>query len=363
MSRNGSNTSVWLYLLLCLVELFAWFCCFVLSAAALAALCSVTGVVGPDWWDIKFPALLCLALFIGASTVVYRIASRVHLWRERIKPCPHGVSAGWAGACRECQLPRERAELERLERQASLAEQQRKAEIQRQAEALRTQEIQRLSHAWLSNSESYYSMTWQQFEDAIAQLFRNLGYQVRQTPRSGDGGKDAILVKDGIKYVVECKRYGEAKCIGRPDLQKFFAAMHHEGAVEAIYVNTGRFSPQAIEYAKTWAVTLYDRDTFPSLVTKAYPVPEPARFARTMCLKCGEIVPLPVEQSKTSLLCPVGHTVEGTISLEDLGVFSSGVPYCKKCSSPMRIRKGSRGKFLGCSNYPKCRFTRQVPRP
>jgi restriction system protein len=259
-----------------------------------------------------------------------------------------------AGACRECQLPKERKE---LEHKAYLAEQQRKAEIQRQAEALRTQEIQRLSHAWLSRSESYYSMSPQQFEDAIAQLFRNLGYQVKQTPYSGDGGKDAILVKDGTKYVVECKRYGEANCIGRPDLQKFFAAMHHEGAVGAFYVNTGKFSPQAIEYAKTWPVTLYDRDTFPSLVTKAYPVPEPARFAKTICLKCGEIVELPVQESKTSLLCPAGHPVESTISLPDLGVFTSGVPYCKKCGSPMRIRKGYRGKFLGCSRYPKCRFT------
>ena|ERR1035437_1426455 len=359
MSRNGSNTQVWLYVVLCWVELFAKFCCYVLSAAALAPLCAVIGVVGPNWWDIKFPALLCLALFIGAATVIYRIASRVHQWRERIKPCPHGVSAGLAGACRECQLPKERKE---LERKAYLAEQQRKAEIQRQAEALRTQEIQRLSHAWLSSSESYYSMTSREFEDAIAQLFRNLGYQVKQTPYSGDGGKDAILVKDGTKYVVECKRYGEANCIGRPDLQKFFAAMHHEGAVGAFYVNTGKFSPQAIEYAKTWPVTLYDRDTFPSLVTKAYPVPEPARFAKTICLKCGEIVELPVQESKTRLLCPAGHPVESAISLADLGVFTSGVPYCKKCGSPMRIRKGYRGQFWGCSGYPKCRFTKRCQR-
>jgi len=186
------------------------------------------------------------------------------------------------------------------------------------------------------------------------------GYQVKQTTRSNDGGKDAILVKDGTKYVLECK--SGAQCIGRPDLQKFFAAMHHEGAVGGFYVNTGVFSRQAIEYAKTWPVTLYDRDTFPGLVRKAYPVPEPARSARTTCLKCGEIVELPVQESKTSLLCPAGHPVESTISLADLGVFTPGVTYCKKCGSPMRIVKGYRGQFLGCSRYPKCRFTMRIHR-
>ncbi len=360
MSVMAQKTTVWLNLALAglyWLELCAKLCCYVLSVAAVVSLCAVIGFLDPHSWDgIKFPPLLCLALFIGAATVAVRIASRVPQWRERIKPCSHGVSAGLARACRDCQLAKERKE---LDHKAYLAEQQRKAEIQRQAEALRTQEVQRLSHAWLSRSESYYSMTSQKFEDAIAQLFRNLGYQVKQTPYSGDGGKDAILVKDGTKYVLECK--SGSQCIGRPDLQKFFAAMHDESAVAGFYVNTGVFSRQAIEYAKKWPVTLYDRRAFPSLVAEAYPVPESARLAKTMCLKCGESVELPVQESKTSSWCPAGHTVESTISLADLGVFTPGVSYCKKCGSPMQIVKGYRGRFLGCSRYPKCRFTRQVP--
>lgn len=340
-----------LYDVLYWVELGAKLCCYVLSLAAVVSLCGVFADWGPDRWDIKFCALLLTAFFIGAVTVVDRIASKVNKWRERIRPCPHGVSVGAAGACRECQL-------KDIEHKAYLAEMQRKAEIQRHAESLRTQEVKRLSHAWLSSSESYYSMTWQEFEDAIAQLFRNLGYQVKQTPRSSDGGKDAILVKDDIKYVLECK--SGAQSIGRPDIQKFHSAMIHEGAVEGFYVNTGKFSPPAIEYAKEHKVKLYDRHTFSSLVAEAYPVPEPASFAKTMCLKCGEIVELPVHGPKTSSLCPAGHTVERTISLADLGVFTPGVSYCKKCGSPMRIVKRYRGQFLECPRYPKCRFTRRV---
>ncbi len=34
---------------------------------------------------------------------------------------------------------------------------------------------------------------------------------------------------------------------------------------------------------------------------------------------------------------------------------------CDECGEPMMIRTGRSGKFLGCSNYPKCRNTKPVP--
>jgi DNA topoisomerase-1 len=34
---------------------------------------------------------------------------------------------------------------------------------------------------------------------------------------------------------------------------------------------------------------------------------------------------------------------------------------CDECGKPMKIRKGKRGYFLGCSNYPKCKNTGEVP--
>src|ERR1035441_331888 len=145
MSRNGSNTPASLYVVLCWVELFAKVSCIPLSIAALVFLCAVFGLWGANSWDFKFPALLCGAFFIGAVTVVNRIASRVHKWRERIKPCLHGVSASLAGGCRECRS-------KELEHEAYLAERQREAEIQGHAKALRTEEIRRLSQAWLSTS-------------------------------------------------------------------------------------------------------------------------------------------------------------------------------------------------------------------
>ena len=33
---------------------------------------------------------------------------------------------------------------------------------------------------------------------------------------------------------------------------------------------------------------------------------------------------------------------------------------CPKCGGELKIRKGHYGKFYGCSNYPKCRFTKNI---
>jgi ssDNA-binding Zn-finger/Zn-ribbon topoisomerase 1 len=34
---------------------------------------------------------------------------------------------------------------------------------------------------------------------------------------------------------------------------------------------------------------------------------------------------------------------------------------CEDCGKPMTIRSGRRGKFLGCSGYPKCKNTMEIP--
>lgn len=36
------------------------------------------------------------------------------------------------------------------------------------------------------------------------------------------------------------------------------------------------------------------------------------------------------------------------------------VVWCDVCSSPMTTRKGTYGEFLGCTNYPTCKFTKAI---
>ena len=33
---------------------------------------------------------------------------------------------------------------------------------------------------------------------------------------------------------------------------------------------------------------------------------------------------------------------------------------CPKCTSPLSIRLGRHGNFIGCTNYPECDYTRNI---
>jgi hypothetical protein len=39
---------------------------------------------------------------------------------------------------------------------------------------------------------------------------------------------------------------------------------------------------------------------------------------------------------------------------------NSSIKSCPKCGGHLKERSGKFGKFLGCSNYPVCRYTQQI---
>jgi len=45
------------------------------------------------------------------------------------------------------------------------------------------------------------------FEKYLKVLFENLGYRVERTPYIGDYGADLVTYKDGVKTVIQAKRY------------------------------------------------------------------------------------------------------------------------------------------------------------
>lgn len=93
-----------------------------------------------------------------------------------------------------------------------------------------------------------------EFEEVMADVFRNLGYQnVRQSKRTGDEGRDLLMeeVVDGRRraVVVECKHQ---QTVGRPVVQKLHSAVttyDYDGPKRGILVTTGTFTNQATEYA------------------------------------------------------------------------------------------------------------------
>jgi restriction system protein len=268
--------------------------------------------------------------------------------KAKRKPCPHGVTRGKKGGCQLCIAEEERRQ---AEWQMYSVVQERKKAIRDEALVLRDSELKRLRRGWLSKSELYLRMNSREFEDAIAALFRELGYEVKQTPYSNDRGKDAVAWKDGKKFLIECKRYEATNPIGRRELQIFVAAMKEENAQGGFYVNTGRFASTAPEYAGQNQIELYDRARLPELVNRACPVSEDVSTAKVRCLECGAVQELPIAEAPTFGICIEGHRVTNDITT---GVICSGFApkVCKQCSSEMQLVSRGYRKVWRC---PKCR--------
>ena len=152
-----------------------------------------------------------------------------------------------------------------------LAERQRREAIEKASREADLRERERRERFNLKNQTYLLALSPKAFEDAIAKMYRHLGYEVRQTPYSNDGGRDAVAVKDGARYSIECKHYNKSKPIGRPDLQKFFAAMKEDRARKGFFITTSRFTRTAIEYGRKNNIELIDLERLLSLMLEAFP--------------------------------------------------------------------------------------------
>ncbi len=94
---------------------------------------------------------------------------------------------------------------------------------------------------------------------------------------------------------------------------------------------------------------------------EAGPAPEVA------CDKCG--APMKVRHSRRGpfLGCSSYPTCKNIMQMPGEAPIPPKAPpqlttiACEKCGKPMAIRDSKRGKFLGCSGFPRCRTTKQLP--
>lgn len=95
------------------------------------------------------------------------------------------------------------------------------------------------------------------FEDYVAKLYKNMGYSVKQTKRTGDGGKDIVATKNGQTYFVECKRYSDP--INVHKMRDFVGACVLGGKdVKGIYVTTSSFTNDAKSAANRIGIQMID---------------------------------------------------------------------------------------------------------
>jgi restriction system protein len=96
------------------------------------------------------------------------------------------------------------------------------------------------------------------FEKYLEALFEKLGYRVERTQYVGDYGADLVTSKDGIKTVIQAKRY--KKKVDIKAVQEAVAAKGKYGCSEAMVITNSFYSKAAIELAKANRVELWNRN-------------------------------------------------------------------------------------------------------
>jgi hypothetical protein len=107
------------------------------------------------------------------------------------------------------------------------------------------------------NSKDHWNkMSGHAFEQAVANLFRNIGFTAEVSNRGGDGGVDIILQKAHRKIAVQCKRYKSA--VGPHVIRDLWGTMNYLGFNEGCIVTTTGFTKGVTTFAHENHIFLID---------------------------------------------------------------------------------------------------------
>ncbi|NEP35012.1 MAG: restriction endonuclease [Moorea sp. SIO3B2] len=111
-------------------------------------------------------------------------------------------------------------------------------------------------------------MKGREFEEFLAKLFKELGYQVRLTPASADYGADLVIEKGEIKTVVQAKR--QQSTVGIKAVQEVTGAIGYYQANLGLVITNSKFTENAKKLAAKTEIELFDRDDLKKLIKKVY---------------------------------------------------------------------------------------------
>ena len=104
--------------------------------------------------------------------------------------------------------------------------------------------------------ELLHSLPPRKFEELVASVFRQSGFEVELTPESRDGGIDIIAVqRDGFAgsslHLIECKRYLPHNTVGIGVVQRLLGVVEQHRATKGIVVTTSSFTCDAMVVAES----------------------------------------------------------------------------------------------------------------
>jgi len=115
--------------------------------------------------------------------------------------------------------------------------------------------------------EKLYAASPEEFEEIIADLWRDKGYAAHTTQSSNDGGKDVVAKSGDEKVQIQAKRYEPMsdKKVGIKTVQRAGNLLHDDKTTLVVVATTANFTNPAKEEAKGIDLELWDG---PSLASK-----------------------------------------------------------------------------------------------
>jgi restriction system protein len=114
--------------------------------------------------------------------------------------------------------------------------------------------------------DTLYQLTSRKFEEVVAELLAQQGYEVTLTPKSKDGGKDIYAARrDGMGsflYLVECKKWAPNHRVGVGVVRQLYGVAQLERASGAMVATTSFFTRGAHEFQQEIEYQLSLRDFF-----------------------------------------------------------------------------------------------------
>lgn len=195
-----------------------------------------------------------------------------------------------------------------------------------------------------SSDNTLESISWREFELLVGEAFRRKGFTVQETGQGGaDGGIDLVLLKDGEKYLVQCKQW-RRQLVQVHVVRDLFGVMAAEGANGGFVVISGRFTEDAKLFARGKNLHLIEGPELNDMIRQSR-----ANAARRK--PHSTVSQAPCQPAAASYEPQAAQTPHAT------------APSCPACQAPMVQRLAKRGSnagnsFWGCSQYPRCKATR-----
>lgn len=175
----------------------------------------------------------------------------------------------------------------------------------------------------------------------VGEAFRQRGFSVLETGGGGaDGGVDLVLSNGREKFLVQCKQWRALK-VGVAVVRELYGVTAARGATGGFVVTSGRFTPDAIDFAAGRNIELIDGPELAAMIRNARRV------------------------SETGSVMPAQAAAPGKQTGKESVPRDAAVPKCPKCGADMMKRIAKQGSnagqpFWGCSAFPACRGIRAV---